>query len=248
LNDGDHGHAVPCLNEKIGGYDQDANYVPAPSATEALSRAYRSGVTLSGSGGLASIPVFDAGAYNDTQGYHYAWFHFAVRERLRKQNGRAGNHVMWRGAVPAEQSWAVIEDWLTAVKSDTSSLAAYDKVIKNKPAKAVDGCPARRGRRDQRVHRGNASLQQQAGLGVHSAAGVFECAPGGRRSARRQRVEVPAETRRHRGLPRGLQHADMQRLKRIFASGVCDWSKPGVSQVRSSRGCRSVPRPRKGSH
>jgi hypothetical protein len=86
------------LNEKIGGYDQDANYVASRSAGDvsAIKRAYQGGVTLGGGGGLASIPVFDDGAYNDAGGYHYQWFHFAIRERIAKQNGNADNHVMWR--------------------------------------------------------------------------------------------------------------------------------------------------------
>ena len=96
------------LNERLGGVDQDANYVPARATGDigALRRAYQAGVTLGGGGGLASIPVFDAGPYNDAGGYHYQWFHFAVRERMKKQNGRADNHLMWRGVVPAERSWA----------------------------------------------------------------------------------------------------------------------------------------------
>ena len=28
-----------------------------------------------------------------------------------------------------------------------------------------------------------------------------------------------------------IDAADLQRLRRIFPDGVCDWSKPGVSQV-----------------
>ena len=64
----------------------------------AIRRAYQSGLELSGGGGLASIPVFDiSGIYNDDGGYHYQWFHFALRERMSKANGNARNHVMWRG-------------------------------------------------------------------------------------------------------------------------------------------------------
>ena len=130
------------LNEHIGGYDHDANYVAARSAgdDEAIRHAYQGGLSLGANGGLASIPVFDAGAYNETERYHYQWFHFAVRARLSKQNGRADNHVMWRGAVPADQSWAVMEAWLTAIKADSSLVSPYEKVVRNKPATAVDGC------------------------------------------------------------------------------------------------------------
>jgi hypothetical protein len=72
------------LNERIGGYDRDANYMPSRSVGDegAIKRAYQAGLTLGGGGGLASIPVLDSGAYREDGGYHYQWFHFAVRERM----------------------------------------------------------------------------------------------------------------------------------------------------------------------
>ena len=78
------------LNERIGGYDQDANYTVARSVGDvvAIERAHRSGASLSGGGGLAAIPVFDwSNIYDEENFYHYQWFHFAVRERMREQNG-----------------------------------------------------------------------------------------------------------------------------------------------------------------
>ena len=147
--------------------------MPARAAGDvgALRRAYQAGVTLGGGGGLASIPVFDAGPYNDAGGYHYQWFHFAVRERMKKQNGRADNHLMWRGVVPAERSWAVLERWVTAVKADRSSAAA----LRQGRAQQAGG----RGRRllaggDRvgagDVHRRAADLRQSAELRVQQDA------------------------------------------------------------------------------
>ena len=78
------------LNERVGGFDQDANYVPARSVGDAgaIKRAYQAGLSLGASGGLASIPIFDNATSNETGGYHYGWFHFALRERLRKAQRR----------------------------------------------------------------------------------------------------------------------------------------------------------------
>src|SRR5262249_12752652 len=130
------------LNERIGGYDDNANYVPARSAGDpgAIKRAYQSGVTLGGAGGLSRIPVFDDGAYNEERGYHYQWFHFAIRERLLKQSGNADNHVLWRGPVQADRAWDVFIKWVAAAKADTSSASAHDKAVRAKPVEAVDGC------------------------------------------------------------------------------------------------------------
>jgi hypothetical protein len=222
------------LNEFVGGYDQDANYLAARSVGDggAIMRAYQSGMTLGGGGGLSSIPVFDAGAYNETDRYHYQWFHFAVRERMRTQNGRVDNHLMWRGQVPPEASWAVMEEWLTAVKTDRSPASGYDKVVKNKPAKAVDGCwikgadgtpafvpePQTFGSKPE--SRCNSALpsysfvRQSAGGPLD--ANVLKC----------QLKPVDAAD-----YAVAFTAAEWQRLRRIFPEGVCDWSKPGVGQV-----------------
>ena len=132
------------LNEKIGGYDQDANYLPSRTAGDlgAIERMQEGGVSLGGGGGLADIPVFDtSGIYNDDFGYHYQWFHFAARERMLEANGDTDNHVMWRGnPVPFETAWSTFLHWVDAVKADTSDASQHAKVVDNKPAQAVDGC------------------------------------------------------------------------------------------------------------
>ena len=129
------------MNEKIGGLDADANYISSRTtgSIEAIRRAYQAGLTLGGGGGLASIPVFDDGAYNDERGYHYQWFHFAIRERLARQNGNADNHVMWRGPVQADEAWPVFASWVAHTKADSNG-SARAKTIRNKPAEATDGC------------------------------------------------------------------------------------------------------------
>src|SRR5277367_207270 len=125
------------LNEQIGGFDQDFNYVSHRAAGEidAIRRAYESGLQLNGGGGLASIPVFDiTGSMNEDGGYHYQWFHFAQRERMARVAGDASNHVMWRGnPVPFENAWATFIAWVEAITADTSSSTQRAKVIHDKP-------------------------------------------------------------------------------------------------------------------
>ncbi len=132
------------LNERIGGYDQDANYVPSRIVGNvgAIGRMQQAGVSFGGGGGMSEVPVFDiSGIYNDDSGYHYQWYHFAARERLREVNGSSDNHVMWRGnPVPFDTAWATFTHWVDAVKADTSDAPQRIKVVRNKPAQAVDGC------------------------------------------------------------------------------------------------------------
>jgi hypothetical protein len=221
------------LNERVGGFDQDANYVTARSAGDAgaIRRAYQSGVTLGAGGGLASIPVFDAGAYNETERYHYQWFHFAVRERMRKQTGRAENHLMWRGQVPAEKSWAEIERWLTAISTDTSNLPAYEKVVKHKPVQ--DGCwpVPKEGQPPTFIVEpqtfGHAP-DSQCNTVYPSYAAVRHVA-GGPLDGNVLKCQLePIDAKDY--TPQ-LTEAQEQQLRRVFPTGVCDFSKPGVNQV-----------------
>jgi len=224
------------LNEKIGGVDQDANYRAARSEGDAgaIERAYRSGVTLGGGGGLASIPVFDAGRYNDTSGYHYQWFHFAVRERLRRQNGTAANHLMWRGPVPADQSWAVFIKWVAAVKGDTSNRPQVEKVARNRPAEAVDGCwtaAADSGAPGTFVGEPQtfSSRPDSPCNEMYPSYSFTRHAAGGPLDANILKCQLKPIDSKDYATP--FTPSELQRLKHVFPDGVCDWSKPGVNQV-----------------
>ena len=241
------------LNERVGGYDQDANFVPARSIGNvgAIRRAYKSGVTLGGGGGLAEIPVFDiSGLFDEDQLYHYQWFHFAVRERMKNENGTTANHVMWRGGLPIgellgaptpegaalarvvnERSWAVFIEWVEAIKSDRSRRSELAKVVRNKPGDAVDGCwtkeltPRFIAERQTWSSQPNSqcnTLWPSYSFGRKVAGGaldgnVLKCRMKGL-DPRDYRVTFSA--------------LEWDRLRAIFPTGVCDWSKPGVAQTR----------------
>ena len=208
------------LNEKIGGVDGDANYVAARSVGDAgaIKRAYQSGVTLGGGGGLASIPVFDDGAYNDAGGYHYQWFHFAIRERIAAQNGHANNHVMWRGPVQAARAWDVFVEWVAT---------------KQKPADAVDGCwigetgkPAEFVAEPQTF----SSKPDSKCNSVYPSYSFTRRVAGGPLDANTLKCQLKPIDRRDYAV--SLGSSDLDRLRTIFPAGACDWSKPGVNQVR----------------
>jgi hypothetical protein len=220
------------LNEAIDGFDQDANYVAARSVGDAgaLVRAYQSGLELGGGGGLASIPVFDiTGVYNEDGGYHYQWFHFAMRARMAQMNGDARNHVMWRGdPAPFDKAWSTFIAWVEAVGADSSGLPTREKVIRDKPAAAVDGCwksPADFVAEPQSFSREpttacNAAFPSfgnpRLGAGGPLAANVLKC------------QLKPVDPKDYAV---ALTAAELGRLRRIFPGGVCDWSKPGVGQT-----------------
>ena len=220
------------LNERIGGYDQDASYVAERSAGDlgAIERAYRSGLHLGGNGGLASIPVFDiTGIYNDDSGYHYQWFHFALRERLLAANGSTENHVMWRGSpVPFDRAWTAFIDWVAAYTSDSGAGSRREKVVRNRPAEAVDGCW-----RDSSTF-----VAEPQTLGL---SGTSECntlfpswtfprhVAGGPLAADVLKCALAPPSRDDYAVP--FTDAQWRRLQAVVPSGVCDWSQPGVGQT-----------------
>ena len=225
------------LNERIGGFDQDSNPVASRSIGDrsAIKRAYQAGVTLGGGGGLASIPVFDDGAYNDERGYHYQWYHFAIRERLVKQNGNADNHVMWRGPVQAEAAWDAFIKWMEATTHAAPSRAnetARERVIRTKPADVVDGCwivdADKRASFIAERQTFSSTPDSKCNTAYPSSAFVRYVA-GGPLDANVLKCQLgpiaPA------AYP-SFTSAEVQRLKTIFPNGICDYSKPGIDQTR----------------
>ena len=87
------------LNEKVGGYDDDANFQTARTIADdaAMRAAYRSGRLTNGGGGLRDIPIIDYRGYADDDpngNIHLRYHSFSMRERLEKANGDADNQIM----------------------------------------------------------------------------------------------------------------------------------------------------------
>jgi hypothetical protein len=152
------------LNERVGGFDDDGNLVPERTVGDfhAVRRAYRTGRINSGGGGLATTPVIDYRSYSDDQasGDHHLRKHsLSMRERIRRANGHAANHVMLvenlRNAAGAALLYAPIQSgllvwafeqmdrWLTNLSEDESDRPRIQKVIDAKPLDLKDGCHSR---------------------------------------------------------------------------------------------------------
>ena len=124
------------------------------------------------------FPIFDNATSNEDGGYHYGWFHFALRERIRQANGgNSDNMVMWR-SISAPAAKKLFDDWMVArTAGHVRAIAAACKVLRAKPAE--------RRRRLLRhvhaaeVHRRDAAVHQQADDSKCSSAlsGVLEHAP-----------------------------------------------------------------------
>jgi len=230
------------LNERIGGFDRDATIVPQRTVADLLAAraAYQTGRLTNGGGGLSEIPIIDYRAYNDLfpgGDIHVRYHSFSMRKRLEKANGRSDNQVMvvednrfglYDNASPLLQRMIVTMDrWITAIKADGSHRTQIDKVVRNKPADLQEGCNTRDAiptfiaqpqTRDpsttcHQLYPSNSFPREVARADV--AADILKC-----------------QTRPLRQSDYAISFTPTQwaRLRAVFPSGVCDWSKPGLEQ------------------
>lgn len=241
------------LNERIGGFDSEGNptaeggALPAPRSVAdaaALPIAYRSGRMLYGGWGLKNVPIVDYRVYEDDSaggGFHLRYHSFVIRERLLKANGTAANHVMLlQGSAPtvfSSQSALVrhaldqIDQWLTAILADSTTDAQAVKVARNRPAALREGCvPPGSSYPDFRAETltpgsGSCASWYPVSFGTRAAAG----APAALDVAKCQLKLVDTALGDGTYAP-ALTVSQRNRLRSIFASGVCDWSQRGEGQ------------------
>lgn len=222
------------LNERIGGSNAEGNFTSERMAgdTQALDTAYSAGI-IGDPRQWARVPIIDLRG-NDNSGIHMNWRAFAVRDRLDRINGDHGNQVIWRygpGLAPPPQltldSLLVMDQWLTNLKADTSNRPLEQKIAQSKPAGAFDFCylgtDYTNKITDPKVCDGDpvlryyASPRQTAGGAL--AENVLKCRL---KPLQRNAYET------------AFTDQQWSRLQHTFASGVCDWSKPGVGMRAST--------------
>ena len=233
------------LNANVGGFDTDANPVTARTVgnADAILRANQSGLLLNGGGGLASMPIFGINArVENTNNYHMMWEHFAARERVSQANGNADNWIMWRGgpgtaptaASPLgsivaldNASIAALEKWMEAIAADKSSDPQRTKVLRNKPVDLTDGCF------DTSSPPQFIAEKQTLGTSGSQCNILWpsyrfpRMEAGGPLASNNLKCQLkPVDLADYKV---SLNAADLSRLRTIFPSGVCDFSKPGVN-------------------
>ena len=230
------------LNERIGGYDHDGRFVPARTVADvgALRAAYETGRVTHGGGGLATIPIIDYRAYADDVergDVHVRYHSFSMRDRLLRANGRADNHVMlvednrhglYSTASPvAQEALGQMDAWLTALAADASNDPVIEKVVRARPADLVDACWSR-GEKPTKI----AESQVRGGGRCEE---LFPSAPAPREVAG---GPIGGDILKCQLTPVDLADYrvtfstdEQARLEQIFATGVCDWSQPGVEQT-----------------
>ena len=230
------------LNEKIGGYDNEGRFRSKRTTADldAVRIAYAIGRLTSGGGGLSATPIIDYRAYSDDRengDVHTRYHSFSMRHRLRKANEQTDNHVMlvedlrhglFNMASPVlRYALRHMDRWLEALAADTSTARATDKVVRAKPEGLTDACWSRDEEPVKLVE------TQQRGSGQCDA--LYPSPPSPREVAGAPLagdiVKCQLKPVDPNDYTVSFSLEEMDRLRRIFPGGVCDWSQPGVGQV-----------------
>jgi hypothetical protein len=219
------------LNEKIGGTALDGTV--GPSRTEgnrrALRAVYESGLVASYTDAHAKVPILLSRVYTDSRGdIHDRQRDFVIRARLQKANGRSDNTVIWiAGNQRARYSTLdTMNRWLDAMAGDSSPVSA-DKVVRHKPADAVDTCWDLEGNKivEPAVF-DNPATRCNTLYPIHSEPRLLAGAPLTNDVMKCQLKPVDVASYKV-----AFTEAQQARLRTVFPGGVCDYSKAGVEQV-----------------
>ena len=226
------------LNEKVGGIDIDGNWQPQrPEADPGVIKImYRTGQIVDGSQ-MRTIPIID---YRDDRrgDVHSNRQSSFLPARMRKVNGSTANRAEWliprrdanmpvtpdvdanNTGIDEAFTLQIMEKWLDAIEGDHSSRLLAEKVSRDRPAEAADGCFAGGTKRIDVSACASYKLDSDPLLvaGMPDTRDILKCQL---KPLRRGDYKV------------AFTDAQWARLQATFASGVCDWSKPGVGQQRS---------------
>jgi hypothetical protein len=217
------------LNTNIGGLDIDGNVQKARSKADdaGLLRAYRSGLVDTASN-LNNVAIIDLRG-PDPGAFHDVYRTYAMRARLLRNFGTAANQVLWRGQVPllgdgnyVDQSVFAMDKWLARVDADHRSVPLSRKIIEDKPSDLADRCTDGGGTAlpswvcDETVA---AYGTPRFGADEPGTDDVLKCQLKPLRKSDYQ-VTFTAD--------------QWKRLQKAFPSGVCNYGKPGVHQIKTT--------------
>jgi hypothetical protein len=163
---------------------------------------------------------------------HHQWYSWSVRDRITRDAGDANNQALWRFArtglgAPGTLSIDALDamdQWLTALVTDTSTLAVEQKVRTARPASTQDFCL---------LPEDAAQTTRITDMAVCDANKYLKPAASPRQVAGGPRAEDVLKCQLKpldRAGYAGISDAQYARLQAVFPDGVCDWSRSGVGQ------------------
>jgi hypothetical protein len=219
------------LNEKIGGFDLDGNIVPRRmrATPETLRIAYATGRVNMGAGSLGSIPIVDIRGYRDAIGnFHDKFRTYQAQARITAVNGDARNMAIFVQPPRDFAPLVLLDRWLDAIDRDHVPGSPAEKVRRNRPAETADACWVS----------GEKVVEPATYKGAGRCNDSFPAhgdpimAAGGPLTGTILKCALKPVTTADSEQPLTLEQ--LERLKRIFPDGVCDYSLPGTEE-RSPR-------------
>ena len=236
------------LNAKIGGLTIDHQNQPQRSVVDphTAAIAYRAG-QVTDARQLATVPIIDLRAYSETGEIHTSFYSYKMRARLDQDNGGHGNQLIWTfpatepiiGVTPPQdivvKSFLLMDRWLSNIEADHGRRALAQKVLADKPSDAVDACfvdPAA-------AEFGLPSTGQPIEITDTSKCATLYPHYGDTRTAAGapqtdEIIQCQLEPLRRSDYKVTFTDAEWTQLRQAFPNGVCDYSKPGVGQQKST--------------
>ena len=225
------------LNEKVGGNDIDGGFSSKRTVgdEEAIKAIYASG-TFNTFKNLDRVPMLNYRGYTDTTtpgDIHDRHRDLTIRARLEKATGGSANQVIWVADRAQDRSKPAVVDlgpialdvmtkWLDAMAADPAPLTAA-KVVKHKPADAVDAYWTPDGKRVNEVASWDPSTSWNKVYPLHSEPRLIAGAPVTNDLMKCQLKPVDMADYAVK-----FSKSQQAKLKKVFPGGVCDWSKPSV--------------------
>jgi len=213
------------LNSKVGGWSIDYRHQAARTRAQDVGlRRMRETGQLTWGANLATTPSIDARTDWNVD-LHGNVMREAIRLRIQRASGSIGSLVLWdeigafgNGAPSpalAERSLLVMDRWLAAIEADRRPGTRADKVRRNRPVEASDGCFVGA----QRVADG-ACPRTTAGLprtvaGMPRTLDVLAC------------TLMPLASSASPLREQAFTAAQWAALRQTFPTGICDYRRPG---------------------
>jgi hypothetical protein len=176
---------------------------------------------------LANVPIIDLRGSSNNE-IHTDFHSYELRARLDRDAGGHANQIIWSSHVPlvgdpvaAREAFLLLDRWVARIEADTSDVPLRVKVVRAKPADAVDAC----------WFAGRKVTDMNTCRAAFPYYGAPRIAAGG---------PLTNDVMKCRRMP--LERSDYSvsftdaqwaRLEAAFPTGVCDWTRRSVDQQRS---------------
>jgi hypothetical protein len=234
------------LNQNIGGYDNDGNYVSTRTVGDvgAIEAAYLSGRITYGGLGMRRTPIIDYRGYVDqpenSNETHSRFHSFSMRQRLLEANGNFNNQVMlvedgstttgnglFSDTSPVlSHALTQMDEWLTKFLTDATPAPIPVKINRSKPSDLVDACFTNKGTvkiAELQVYQLDTTCNQL--YPAFSTPRMVAGEPLANNVLKCQLIPIDPSLYKVR-----FTAAEAAQFKALFPLGVCDYSKPGVGQ------------------